>query len=284
MHKFIEQSQALKAIMDHIQKFGITVNTGSLEEKSKSKTESETKPSRIEIKKFDEGFKIDYDISVKDVRGFILCCVVNNLELSTTALKDFLQFQTKLHDTLCKKRELATIATHDLNLIPSKHLRYAAKHKDDIFIHPLKASKALSGAAYFNKLENEAEAIRKEKKRNQVTGVYKFLDLLKDKNEFAFLESVVDNKVLSLPPLTNSEITKLSSDTKHMLIEITSHFNAAICNQVMLEMIKKLHQIMNNTLELQQVKITSPDGSVKTLYPSKVDLRELDDEIQIIRP
>lgn len=284
LNKFVEQNQALKAIIDHIHKLGISTSSANSEEKVNGKTESESKASRVEIAKFDDNFKIEYDMSVKEVRGFILCCIVNNLDLNATSLKEFLQFQTKLHDTICKKRELATIATHDLGLIPaSKHLRYAAKHKDEIQIHPLRASKVVSGSAYFTNLEKEAEAIRKEKKRNQVTGVYKFLDLLKGKNEFAFLETADTKVCLSLPPLTNSDVTKLSTNTKQMLIEITSHFNAAICNQVMLEMIKKLHQIMNGALELQQVRITS-DGTLKTLYPSKVDLKELESEIQVIRP
>jgi phenylalanyl-tRNA synthetase beta subunit len=285
LHKFVEQNQAIKAITDHIQKLGISTASANTEEKSNGKSESELKASKIEIAKYDENFKIDYDMSVKDVRGYILCCIVNNLELNATSLKEFLQFQTKLHDTLCKKREIATIATHDLGLTPLKHLRYAAKHKDDIQIHPLRAAKIISGSAYFTNLEKEAEAIRKEKKRNNVTGVYKFLDLLKGKNEFAFLEAADTKVCLSLPPLTNSDATKLSTNTKQMLIEVTSNFNAAICNQVMLEMIKKLHQIMNGALELQQVRITNAvDGSVKTLYPSKVDLKELESEIQVIRP
>lgn len=270
--------------MDHINKLGISTPAIATE-KPKEESQSKVPTSKIEIKKFDENFKIEYDTSVKEVRGFILCCIVNNLELNASSLKEFLQFQTKLHDTLAKKRELATIATHDLGLIPaSKHLRYAAKHKDDIQIHPLKASKVVSGSTYFANLEKEAETIRKEKKRNNVTGVYKFLDLLKGKNEFAFLEAVDTKVCLSLPPLTNSEATKLSTNSKEMLIEITSHFNAAICNQVMLEMIKKLHQ-MNGKLELQQVRITFSDGTLKTLYPSKVDLKELEsEEVQVIRP
>lgn len=285
MHKFIEQNQALKAIIEHIHKLGISTESTNDEKKSNGKTESESKASRIEITKYDENFKVEYDMSVKDNRGYILCCIVNNLDLNASQLKEFLTFQTKLHDTLCKKREIATIATHDLGLIQtSKHLRYAAKHKDDIQIHPLKAAKVFSGSTYFDNLKKEAEAIRKEKKRNNITGVYKFLDLLKGKNEFAFLESADTNVCLSLPPLTNSDLTKLSTNTKQMLIEITSNLNAAICNQVMLEMIKKVHHLMNGTLELQQVRITFTDGTLKTLYPSKVDLKELESEIQIIRP
>ena len=70
-----------------------------------------------------------------------------------------------------------------------------------------------------------------------------------------------------------------------MLMEVTSHHNAAICNEVMLELIKKLHHIMNGSLELQQVRIVTSDGTLKTLYPSKIDLKELEsEETKVIRP
>lgn len=277
--------------MDHIQKMGI----GSADEKSKkSKTKSESShgseaSNKIVIKKFDDEFKVEYDQSVKDVRGFILCCLVHNLQFNVTSMKEFLQFQTKLHDTVCKKRELATIASHDFKLIPSKHLRYAAKDKNDIKIQPLnRGDKMLTGSEYFEILQQEADAFRKEKKRSQVTGVYKFLQLLVDQTNFAFLET--DTQVcLSLPPMTNSEQTKMSTNTTSLLIEVTSHLNAAICNKVMQELIVKLMDINrtagSDILELQQVRIVGNDGILKTLYPSKVDLKELEtDSLQIIRP
>ena len=54
----------------------------------------------------------------------------------------------------------------------------------------------------------EAEAERKAKKRNQLSGIYKYLTLLENKKKFAFL---TDNQkeVISLPPLTNAEKTKV---------------------------------------------------------------------------
>lgn len=290
LSKFIEQNQALKAILDHIQKNG-TTSKASEDKKTqdeKANLEAENEMNKIIVQKFDDDFKVEYDASVKDVRGFILCCLVTNLQLSATSFKDFLQYQTKLHDTTCKKRELATIATHDFDLIKCKHLRYAAKNKGDIKIQPLgRPNKTFSGTEYFEILKHEADAIRKEKKRSQVTGVYKFLQLLEDKSEFAFLET--DLKVcLSLPPLSNAEVSKISLQTSTMLIEVTSSHSAAICNKIMSELIKKLSEMNHaagiNTLEVRQVKIVNPDGTLKTIYPSKVDLIELESNtLQIIR-
>lgn len=279
--------------MDHIQKNGVSPNVSkeNINSNNIRKTSlSEACTNQVIIKKFDGDFKIEFDASVKEIRGFILCCLVKNFQFTATNFKEFLQFQTKLHDNLCKKRELATIATHDFDLINSKHLRYAAMHKDEVKIQPLgRRDKMLTGSEYFNVLKNEAEAIRKEKKRSQVTGVYKFLQLLEDKNEFAFLEATDTKVCLSLPPLTNSENTKMSMSTKSIFLEVTSNFNAAICNKIMSELISKIiemNQAMEkNSLELQQVRITDSDGTLKTLYPSKIDLKELESETcRITRP
>lgn len=275
--------------MDHIQKLGFSSEGKESSNKKSESNHSNSTEQKIVIKKFDENFKIEYDQTVKEVRGFILCCLVDNVQFDANNMKEFLQFQTKLHDTLCKKRELATIATHDFSLITSKHLKYAAKNKNDIKIQPLnRGGKVLTGAEYFEILKHEAEAFRKEKKRSQVSGIHKFLQLLEDKSEFAFLETD-SNICLSLPPLTNSENTKMSTATKQLLIEVTSHHNAAICNKVMQELIVKLNEMNHamgiNNLELQQVRIVANDGTLKTLYPSKIDLKELEsDALQIIRP
>jgi Leucine rich repeat len=290
LSKYIHQNQALKIIIDHIQKFGISL-TPSINERDENKIMSTLKNERLNqivIKKFDEDFRVDYDASVKDIRSFILCCVVNNFELSAPKLKEFLQFQTKLHETICKKREAATIATHDFDTLNPKYLCYAAKHKNEVKIQPLNRRSTLTGSEYFDILRQEADAYRKEKKRSQVPGLFKFLQLLEDKKEFAFLE-IKNGPTISLPPLTNSEITKMNCSTRRVFIEVTSNQNAAICNQIMVEMVRKMHEMNstsdNNVLELQQVKITTTNNELKTLFPSKLDLKELEsDKLQIIRP
>ena len=294
LFKYIDQNQAIKAIMDHISKLGITSSAPASQSKKENKKSPEpvkvAKSNKVVIKRFDDNFKLIYDSSVKDVRSHILCCIINNVQFTPETLKEFLQFQTKLHEGTCKKRELATIATHDMGLIPSKSLRYAAKNKNDIQIQPLGRPNVITANEYYNKLKAEAEAIRKEKKRSQFTGVYKYLHLLDDQENFAFFET--DTGItLSLPPLTNSDITKLSTNTKKILVEVTSSAGASICNQVMSQLLSKALELNLSpsgddaqSLELEQVRFISADGNLKSVYPSKVDLEELEnDTTQVVR-
>lgn len=62
---------------------------------------------------------------VANIRPYILCCIINNINLTDELFKKFIQLQTKLHDTVCDKRNVATIATHDMNKVaPGKSKAY----------------------------------------------------------------------------------------------------------------------------------------------------------------
>lgn len=53
--------------------------------------------------------------SVKNVREYLAGCIVQNVSFTEETFKKFIQLQNKLHDTICEKRNSATIATHDFN-------------------------------------------------------------------------------------------------------------------------------------------------------------------------
>lgn len=296
LHKFIQQNQALKAIMDHIIKFGVSCPVDKVSEKVSKIDMNEVKTitSQMTINKFDESFKVIYDQSVKSERRFILCCIISNIGLTPASFKEFISFQTKLHDGLCDQRRLATIATHDFDLLPSKTtIRYVSKKKEEVLVQPLGRHKAILVEEYLKSLKSEAEALRKEKKRSVYSGIYKYLNhfpTIFEQQEFAILQS--ENGVtLSFPPLTNSEITKMSLNTKKMLIEVTSGTSAKDCDLVMTALIRKAlelsfcsHGDAIKKLEIEQVRILNCGGDVKTIYPSKIDLKALEeDSIEIIR-
>lgn len=153
--------------------------------------------------------------------------------------------------------------------------------------------KLMTAEKFYQDLKLEAENYRKEKKRQNFTGIYKFLYMLEDKEIYTCLEDASGN-VLSLPPLTNSEISKISLKTKNILIEITSSTSALICKQVMETLLEKTLSIdlcrageevapKDKYLHLAQVKVFDVEGNVKTIYPSKVDLDDFPKKIVVER-
>lgn len=235
--------------------------------------------------------------AIRDVRPFIICCIMKNVDLSKrNTFKKFISLQTKLHDSVCDKRSGATIATHDLALMKG-NLVFDAKPPDTINILPLFQHHQITAKQLYSKLRDEAEALRKEKKRNTFSGIHKYLYLLQGKTEFAFLMDG-EERVISLPPLVNSDVTKISHNTKDIFIEVTSTKDMQICKKVMEALI--LEMLNNNvwsdvdandepseasqqmgTLVIEQVRVIDANEHLKVVYPSRTDLQL--ETLQIVR-
>ncbi|KAM9217803.1 leucine-rich repeat-containing protein 47 [Leptosomus discolor] len=253
--------------------------------------------------------------SVKEVRPFIVCCVLKGVNLKPgNALKRFLSAQTKLHEDICEKRTAATIATHDLQLIKGP-LIYGVQPPDELKITPL-GRKEIKAKDLLRQLQLEAEEQRKQKKRQNVSGLHKYLQLLDGKDNYPCLVDA-EGVVISFPPITNSEKTKIRKDTRDLFLEVTSDTSLQICKDVMDTLILKIAELNRFTLEnkedsgsddesdalcgpvnlnpsqdtqpmnlplvVEQVRVVDTDGNLKVLYPSKTDLAAVSSLLTVLR-
>ncbi|EFN84175.1 Leucine-rich repeat-containing protein 47 [Harpegnathos saltator] len=231
---------------------------------------------------------------VKTVRPYIVACIVKNINFTDASFKKFIQLQTKLHDGICDKRNAATIATHDFKLIAPGDLTYTAMPPTELKIKPLMRNNTYTAIALFQQLQTEAENLRKEKKRNVYSGVHKYLYLLEGKPLFpCFIDN--SQQVISLPPITNSDVTKMSVSTDTMLVEVTSTISYIICRNVLDEFLKELVILgftdtckqketkKYNNLIVEQIKVVDTEGNMKLVYPSRADLNFDDHSIIIMR-
>ncbi|KAJ0173325.1 hypothetical protein K1T71_011501 [Dendrolimus kikuchii] len=242
----------------------------------------------------DEVLKIKIiESQVANVRPYILCCVINDLNFTEESFKKFIQLQTKLHDTVCDKRNIATIATHDLAKIPPGDLTYTAKSPTALTLTPLSRLRPYTGEHLFQELIAEAEALRKKKKRNVYSGIHKYLYLLEGKSQYPCL---VDStgKVISFPPITNAEDTKMSHQTKSILVEVTSQCSLGSCKTVMDKVLEEFLMLgigddpgkaegSSHTLTVQQVKVVDLEGNLKNVYPSRTDCVYEGTNIKVLR-
>lgn len=75
---------------------------------------------KITVKHADEnGIKVVVMDDVKNIRPHIITCIISGLRFTEETFRKFIQLQSKLHDSVCEKRNAATIATHDLNRMVS---------------------------------------------------------------------------------------------------------------------------------------------------------------------
>ncbi|NWS43794.1 LRC47 protein, partial [Probosciger aterrimus] len=248
---------------------------------------------------------------IKDVRPFIVCCVLKGVNLKPgNALKRFLSAQTKLHEDICEKRTVATIATHDLQLIKAP-LMYDVQPPDTLKVTPL-GRKEIKAKDLLRQLQLEAEEQRKQKKRQNVSGLHRYLQLLDGKDNYPCLVDA-EGVVISFPPITNSEKTKIRKDTRDLFLEVTSDSSLQICKDVMDTLILKIAELNRSTLEnkegsgsdnesdalcgpaalnpsqnaqpmvVEQVRVVDTDGNLKVLYPSKTDLSTVSSLLTVIR-
>ena len=196
----------------------------------------------------DSEYRASIDEKVKKVRPDAVCAVVKDIELNDAAIKSLMQVQEKLHLTHGRNRRRVAIGVHDLDKIDFP-VCYTTMPKDYRFI-PLECSEEM----------NLREILQKHKK-----GV-EYKHLLEKYEEYPLW---IDSKeqVLSMPPIINSEHTKVTETTKSLFIDITGYG---------LKYLKQALNILIMSLAIRKGKIYSvnvKDGNREYRYPDMTPKR-----------
>ncbi|MEM0057069.1 MAG: phenylalanine--tRNA ligase subunit beta [Candidatus Geothermarchaeota archaeon] len=151
----------------------------------------------------------DYEIyvnaSVKIVRPYIVGAVIKGVEIDEDTLKEIINLQEDLHNGLGRKRRVAAIGLHNLDVIkfPLVYTTVDAKYK---FL-PLDSSREMS-----------IEEILSEHPIGRM-----YSHLVKSLNRFPVIMDS-NGKVISFPPVINSAYTALTPyTTKNIFIDVTGH-------------------------------------------------------------
>ncbi len=149
-------------------------------------------------------FIVKVDLKVSKVRPFTACCVVKNLDFNDYFVEQIIQLQEKLTDTFGKKRKEAAIGIYDFDKIKWP-ITYTTFKPESLSFQPLGMSEIL----------NLKQIIEKHEKGKE------FGHLLKNLKEYpVFIDA--DEKVLSMPPIINSEYSgKVTKETKNVFIEVS---------------------------------------------------------------
>lgn len=229
------------------------------------------------------------------LRPHLVCCTVRGVSLEGDNFRKFIALQNKLHEGVCRRRLQSTIATHDITKIKTKlpntesgqlreGLMYTARPKGGLIFVPLnRRSKPITAAQFLSSLKQEADNQRKQQKSNTQSGLYKYLQLVEGWTSFPCLLDT-EETVLSVPPLTNADGSKISTATTDMLLEVTSDKNLAVCKQTMTELIQALLEVNPGTeLTVQQVRVQGEDGGLRCVFPASNDLSGLTN-VEVVRP
>ncbi len=154
------------------------------------------------LEKPEKNFQVIVDGSVKNIRPFTACAIIRNLELDHYKIKEIIEIQEKLHSTLGRKRKKVAIGIYPFDKIKFP-ITFKAIEPDKIKFQPLETIREMSGLEILQKTNAGRE----------------YAHLLAGKEKFPiFIDA--EGKILSMPPIINSQITgKVSEETKEIFVE-----------------------------------------------------------------
>ncbi|MBU5688291.1 MAG: phenylalanine--tRNA ligase subunit beta [Candidatus Aenigmarchaeota archaeon] len=142
------------------------------------------------------------DPSVVEVRPVFVACVIKDVNLSDEFIKSIIQMQEKLMLTHGRKRKKVAIGLHDLDKIRFP-ITYSVVNENFSFV-PLEQEKEMT-------IKQILEELPKGKEYGWIL----------QGNKYPIITDAV-GKVLSFPPIINSEYTKLETKTRNIFVDITA--------------------------------------------------------------
>jgi phenylalanyl-tRNA synthetase beta chain len=153
---------------------------------------------------------VDVDPKLKDIRPYIAFGIIENVDLSGNKLKQVMDFQEDLHWVIGRDRKKVAIGIHNLDVIEPPFYYKAADPDQDSFV-PLDTQEEMT----------LREILEDHKKGD------KYAHLINKFDKYPLIVDANDN-VLSMPPIINGELTKLTEDTKNVLVDVTGTDEKAV--------------------------------------------------------
>ncbi|KAI8849468.1 hypothetical protein BC829DRAFT_391341 [Chytridium lagenaria] len=179
------------------------------------------------------------------IRPFVVAAILRNVTFDQENYNSFIELQDKLHNNICRKRTLVAIGTHDLDTLSGPFTYEALPPKDINFI-PLNQTKSMTAEELMTFYESDRK-------------LSKFLHIIRDSPRYPV---IYDSKrtVLSLPPIINSEHSKIKLTTKNVFIECTGT-DLTKAKIVLNTVVAMFSQYTKDQFSLEQY----PDLTVRTI-------------------
>ncbi|KAH9943394.1 phenylalanyl-tRNA synthetase [Epithele typhae] len=183
----------------------------------------------------------------QQIRPYFASAVLRNVKFTERSYESFIDLQDKLHQNLCRRRQFVAIGTHDLDTIEAP-LRYEARPPKDIKFVPLSKDKDYNAEELMTIYESEKHLSR-------------YLHIIRDSPVYPIIYDNQD-RVASMPPIINSERSKITLNTKNIFIDITAtdETKLGIVANIISTMFS---EYCAEPFSIEPVKIVYPDGSTR---------------------
>ncbi|EPS93551.1 hypothetical protein FOMPIDRAFT_1026498 [Fomitopsis schrenkii] len=183
----------------------------------------------------------------KQIRPYFACAILRNVNFTKLSYDSFIDLQDKLHQNLCRRRIFVAIGTHDLDTL-SPPFSYEARTPKNIKFVPLNKDQAYTAEELMTIYESEKH-------------LSKYLHIIRDSPVYPV---IYDSKgtVASMPPIINSDHSKITLNTRNIFIDITAtdETKLAIVANVISTMFS---EYCSEPFAIEPVKVIYPDGSTR---------------------
>ncbi|KAL9095143.1 MAG: hypothetical protein Q9165_002746 [Trypethelium subeluteriae] len=185
------------------------------------------------------------------IRPYFSSAILRNIKFTQSRYDSFIALQDKLHQNLARQRTLVAIGTHDLDTIKGP-FSYEALPPEQIKFTPLNQTKQMNGKEMMQFYEKDRH-------------LGKYLHIIRDSPVYPVIYDS-NRTVLSMPPIINSNHTKISLDTKNVYIDITAtdKTKLEIVNHVLVAMFS---MYCEEPFTVEPVKIVSPHNNCSRETP-----------------
>ncbi|MDD5181775.1 MAG: phenylalanine--tRNA ligase subunit beta [Candidatus Nanoarchaeia archaeon] len=187
------------------------------------------------------------DSKLKEIRPFIACAVVKDIEFDDAAIKSIMQIQDKLDQNYGRKRKKTSIGIYDYDRIKPPVLYTTVEPNSKKFV-PLGFTAPMTPKEILEKHPKGVE----------------YADILKKFSEYPLLIDSEDN-ILSMPPVINSNhLGKVDRSTKNVLVEVTGTSEDAVKN--VLNLVSSA--LAERGGDIYSVKIVHKQGRKEDITPN----------------
>lgn len=179
------------------------------------------------------------------IRPLFAGAILRNVKFTPENYANFIDLQDKLHQNLARRRTLVSMGTHDFDTIEAP-FSYEARPPKEIKFGPLNRTEEYDGEQLMALYENDRHLGR-------------YLHIIRDSPVYPI---IYDSKrrVMSLPPIINSNHSKITLDTTNVFIDVTA------VDQTKLDIVTNIivamfAQYCAEPFTVEPVRVVYPDGS-----------------------
>lgn len=195
-----------------------------------------------EVKKSDDYVTVDRDVA--EIRPYIGFAKIDDVDFTGDKLKYIMDFQENLHWVIGRDRKKVAIGIHNADVVNGP-FKYIATPIDENKFVPL---------------EKDCEMTPNEILTEHDKGK-DYAHLIQDFDKYPLILDN-DDQVLSMPPIINGELTKLTEDTHNIIVDVTGTDERAVnhaLNIICSSFAEVGGQIRSMEVKYEDKTISTPD-------------------------